>query len=474
MKPVADRATWAIDDSNLAAFRIGLALLLIVDWLDRWNLRYLLLAQEGLIPASIGLEKGGVVTRLHLFYFAQSDPWLSALLLLGLLFYFSFLVGYRTNLSCLACLLFYASLLAQSRGTRNFSDDVISLCLLWGCFAGLGACFSLDALAARGSYRSVIGSQVLYLQGLLVVLGAGLAKTGNTWIQGSALEFALRSPLVSNSLGQSIANNIPPGILCFATWISLAIELLAPVILLSPLRGKVFGKVSLACLAALWVGIAVFMSIGLAPWLMLLLLVLYLKPSTLRGIFPQAKACALRSSGLTIIQVPLAFLALLMFSTFVVKTQSNQKDTALSSTLLIPFYLMRASQEWTMFAPDAPTSAQWPVITANLKGGQRIDVLTGQSPDYSHIRLPSPLPRLLRKYFGFVLRDENKFARHILLGRLCAQPQLFQPIAGEVASVDFQILNVPTKLRNAELASPQVTDKEHFDCNLMDQKETTI
>jgi hypothetical protein len=435
---------WSIDERALGLFRIVFAFLLILDWADRWSFRGEFLSATGLTPPSLNFERLSRYSIQDLFSFTTSAKLVEAYLFFGLTSYIFLIIGYFTRFACACSLLFYSSLILANPALRNFSDSFTVLCLLWCFFADPAVRFSIDSIRLERFTKSCFGHQALFLQITLMILAAGLAKTGATWINGTALYYVLSSPNISSEGGMSFTNWSPLLLSKALCWSSLTIELVCPILLLLPGLPNYLRRFAMILLALLWFGIAVSLSIGIGPWIMFASTIVFLDKKLLDQLWSSESASKSRhicnSYSISIFHLPLAAIAFAMFVNFTLKTRLTNYKMEVPSSFLIPFDLLGATQDWTMFAPDPATTIAWPAVKAELADGRQVEIFTGVSPDFSKITLPQSLPRIKRKYLETLGKDLGAKYRMPLLMALCKNPNLFSELNSKILKLEMFII----------------------------------
>ncbi|MBI3462971.1 MAG: HTTM domain-containing protein, partial [Planctomycetes bacterium] len=168
-------------------------------------------------------------------------------------------------------------------------DDLLRLLLFWGMFLPLGAGWSVDRLrAARAETceRLVsIGSAALLLQVCFVYwFTAALKSDPVWWKEGTAVYYALSLDALTKPLGQFLLRF--PTLLRFLTFATLAIEVFAPTLLISPVFTGRMRLVGLGGLLALQVGLMLCLELGLFPVVGLLGLVPFVPGSIWDRLLP--------------------------------------------------------------------------------------------------------------------------------------------------------------------------------------------
>lgn len=390
----------ALDLRSLAVFRMALALCVLWDLLT-------------LVPeASMWLTDAGVLPRAELFAiiagrpdqglplgFATGSPLGQALIIAGAIAAgAAMLAGYRTRTAT-----FFAWLLLSAIQLRNpfivFGAGVfLRMLLFWGCFLPLGERWSVDrAQGGRASTPSgsatVIaspGTVGLYLQVAVVFVVAGLAKMANpVWRDGFGVAYSLDYEPLVTPFGQLLGSF--PALCTLLTYVVVVLELAGPVALVLFARSAVVRMGVLAAMAAMLVGFALALRVGLFPWVSLAGLLAFL-PSGFWDAMQNSmgKAAAAESSW------------------FQERTTAHQRIAASTIAALAICYvlvwnaglwldagyrapqplqavgeLLHLRQRWGMFTRLPSTG--WLTIHGSLRDGTAVDLFAagGPLPTYS-------------------------------------------------------------------------------------------
>ena len=129
------REILSLDLRSLAILRIGLGVLLVLDWLDRVPDLRAHYSDDGILPRQV--LDGILPFSVHLFH---GSTWFQgvlaglAFLLAGLL-----IVGYRTPVVTLFNWLLLLSVHGRNIAVLQGGDALLRLLLFWGMFLPLGA-----------------------------------------------------------------------------------------------------------------------------------------------------------------------------------------------------------------------------------------------------------------------------------------------------------------------------------------------
>ena len=139
------REWFALDYRSLALLRIGIALMLFLDWFDRWPDIRSMHSDEGMLPR-------GAITGLHPISVLMwgGSLWFAWLMnILGCVLSVLLMVGWRTNLMVLLNWLMFIGVHTRVPITMQGGDHLLRMMLFWSIFLPLGACWSVDAEIGR-------------------------------------------------------------------------------------------------------------------------------------------------------------------------------------------------------------------------------------------------------------------------------------------------------------------------------------
>ena len=261
---------WSLDVRSLAVFRIGLALVILVDLIIRSSDLEAFYTDFGLLARAPYLQN-------------FSDPWFvsvhmisgtflvqALLFVLAGVFAVFMLLGYRTRVFTVLSWFLLISLHSRNRMIMQGGDDLLRMFMFWAMFLPLGAVYSVDsALDSNPQKRSSpsvfsAGSVALLAQVVLLYWCAVAYKTGAEWrIEGSAMYYALSIEQMSTPIGRFLLH-LPPVILRFMTFFVLAYESLVPLLLL--LTTGPFRAAAVLLIILLHLGMGTCIKLGPFPW----------------------------------------------------------------------------------------------------------------------------------------------------------------------------------------------------------------
>jgi Vitamin K-dependent gamma-carboxylase len=373
-----------LDLRSLAAFRIAIALVVIVDALIRWSDVGFFYHDAGAYPRSMLFEREGSARSWSLHLVSDAWWWVSGLFAAQMLVGLAMLAGWRTRW---ATVLTWALLISvQSRNAQILQGgDVLMRCLLfWGMFLPLGEVWSMDArrraaeLMPRQAHR--LPSAALLIQLACLYLFTGILKWDPAWHRdGNAVWFALALDQFATPVGRWLRQF--PELCQIITRGTLAFELLVVVGLFMPWKHQWFRMATMVAAIGFHAGLALCMELGpfpyvaIAGWLVCI-------PTAWWDRLGARFSLAATQEVERGVRDRLRDAALAVLLVYVVMW--NLRTTAFDRwTWLMPvsanavLEYPKLDQYWAMFAPSPLRDDGWWVAAARLSDGRDIDLLTG-------------------------------------------------------------------------------------------------
>lgn len=263
-------AVFDADLRSLAAFRIVLATVVLIDLIGKCRNLRVFYTDDGVLSRRILLAE---LRPWSISFNLVSGTFLVEALLFGItaIAALCLLVGYRSRLASILVWAMVLSIQWRNPFVLHAADELLRVLLFWGMFLPLGAVWSLDR-ARQGSSLPVsnrfvsVGVAGLYLQIAFMYWFAVLFKTGREWrVDGTALSYALSSDHLVSPTGSLMLQF--PELLKVLTFGTMAIELFAPFLLLSPFFKGPVRTLGVILVTSLHLGILVTMNIGYFPLL---------------------------------------------------------------------------------------------------------------------------------------------------------------------------------------------------------------
>ena len=400
-------ARLGVDARALAAFRIALGVVLIVDLTLRSRDLTAFYTDSGVLPRSTLTELYPAFARFSL-HAMSGEAWVATLL-------FAFAgvaaaalaVGYRTRLATVLSLALLLSLQARNPLVLNAGDTLLWQLLALGLLCPLGDRWSVDAVRRASSTTGpsrltggrLTGAVPALLLTFVVVLylSNGLVKLrGTTWTEGTAVEQVFRLDYLYGPFGHVFGEF--PAFLTLATygWLGLLVA--------SPLLIAFVGRLRSALVAALvaaHLSMTFALQLGVFPLVSASALLPFfpssvwdrieqtVEPASARlrelaargldaestgdqsasGKSRERSAAAGTGRRLSAVIAAVLLVSLLAWNGMalgIVSTPEPVADTADPS-----------ENRWDMFAPDPPDNSKLYLTTAVTADGERFDALYG-------------------------------------------------------------------------------------------------
>jgi hypothetical protein len=464
-----------IDPRSLAAGRIALALVLLLDLAKRVAELGIWYANEGLLPNHTLLWRPTHRWVFSFFYMA-SFPGEAALgMAVCALAYVALLIGYRTRLAHVASFLCMLSLHGRVLFVQNGGDVVLGELCLWTMFLPTGRRWSMDATLARlravseadtasppgdpartppADTRPVVSLAVLALMTQLVViyLFNAIHKSGPTWRDGSAVYYVLNQARIATRLAVWAREHMTLAHSRVLTWSALVIESALPVLIMAPLFTRWTRRLAILLIWSLHIGFAVFLNLGVfvpamlafspnllsahdwelleswagrrrplrlleaarRPWLRTASFLLRLERSGLPSpiaVTLRRRLCYVREA-LVVAAIAIATNQLLVENGAIRRViRFRQPEPMLAAMTYLQLF-----QGWSMFAPDTPTNDMNLYVDAVTADGRHVDPFNAVASPAA----PAPGPRIP------VRLDQNSFFCDYLT-RLPGHGELYGP-----------------------------------------------
>ena len=261
---------FGFDLRSLAAFRIGIALIIICDLIIRSQDIKELYSDLGVIPRT-GLIDQILNPWYWSVYLLSGQPLVQTLLfMLAGLMAVALLVGYRTRLAAIASWAMLLSLHNRNPALLFAGDYMLIALLFWSMFLPLGASYSIDSALNTSTQplpkRILSGATLaLTLQICYVYIFSALYKTTSTtwWPDGTAVYYALHFDQYAAPLGQFLLNF--PILLPLSTFFTLVLEWIGPLFLFVPFYTNFFRCATIITFILLHIGFGLTLHIGLFP-----------------------------------------------------------------------------------------------------------------------------------------------------------------------------------------------------------------
>jgi len=412
-----------IDTRALAALRIGLGTLLLVDLVLRARSLGAFYTDSGVLSRAVleATKPGYHLLSLHTL---SGALWAQALLfVIAGIAALALLVGYRTRTATLVSVVLLVSLHARNPLLLNGGDTLLRRLLFWALFLPLGERFAVDTIGEDTPRETVSG---LATAGLLCqvvaiyVVNAVIKLRSDTWLSGRALRLVFDLDQFTVFAGDLVAAAGP--VLPVLGWLWLALLVVSP--LLIGLTGR--ARAALAgCFVVGHAGMVATIGIGVFPLVSIVALLPFLSESVWHRIWPDEPRALQRLSAVlptgtvrrpaapAVARLRTPLLALALAGLLVSNAATVGALPAGGSAV--------PEQSWDMFAPTPPLTDGWFVAPGATTDGRQIDAFTGESLRWDRppdLETAYPSARW-RKYMMGLRSDDTDPYREGLARHLC-------------------------------------------------------
>ena len=263
---------FGLDLRSLAIFRIGLALLIIIDLIDRSRDLKAHYTDFGILPRVPLIAKFLNPWFWSIHFFSGQALFQGILFIISGLIALTLLIGYRTKLVTFLSWALLISLQTRNPMILNAGDVVLRLLLFWSIFLPLGAYYSVDSALNSSPkplpQRILSGATLaLTLQICFIYWFTAILKSSPIWWkQGTAVYYALNIDQLATRFGHLLLQ-LPPPVLVFFNFSTLGIELFGPFLLFIPIRTSFFRCCAVITFILLHTGFRVGLLLGLFPFI---------------------------------------------------------------------------------------------------------------------------------------------------------------------------------------------------------------
>jgi hypothetical protein len=396
---LADRL-FGIDPRALAALRISFALILLADLALRTLDFEALQTDAGVLPSWMVADSSRIaIAPLHLV--SGAFWYQAALFAIAAVFALMMLVGCFTRVATLVSWLLLLSLHTRVQFFVDFGDTILRLLMFWAVFLPLGLRWSVDArrrpIDPERARRPIVSvaSAGLLLQIASIYFFTALLKSGDEWrVDGTALAVTLNWDWSLLPFGAFMLNELPWS-LKPATYGTLALEFLGPLLLFSPVATAAVRIVTAGVFICFQAGLGISIVLGLMPWINSVMMFAFLPsvwwdalaavPGTawLRRLSPardatpsdpgSARPALERRRSWRRLGVE-AFAGVCLAYVLAFNIVGLFPGATFPESLKYFGHFLRINQRWSMFTPRAPHEDGWYVIPTRLVDGSVVNL----------------------------------------------------------------------------------------------------
>jgi hypothetical protein len=360
------RLVATFDLRALAWMRMGLALVILGDLLDRWTYINAHYSDVGVLPRDFMHRILWEPSYFCIHAWSGSAIWQHLLFGLAAGFAFMLLLGYRTRLMTILTWLLLISLHNRNQYLLNGGDQLLRLVLFWSMFLPLGSRYSLDAKSASNSpsnaYFSIANLGFL-LQLAWMYFASGLSKA-------MAHDYSFVNVKYMTDLAGPLFN-VFLALPDYFAGLIIGVQLVLPFLLFSPYKNHFLRFLFIVSFALFHLANLLFFRLGVFSWIGFV---------SLLAIIPSVANES--PSSLKVNSWKQGFMLFLIAYLLLINTV-YVSSIRLPRFLLLPAYTLRLDQRWNMFSGESMKQA----VLVNLEG---------KSEDGSEFALSDPYARSLR------------------------------------------------------------------------------
>ena len=368
---------FGLDTRSLAAFRIGLGVIVVLDVANRIPDLIVHYTDAGALPRWAVAERLARLEHVSFHMGAGSGGWIALLFAVQLLAGLALMVGFHTRLATAVAWALTVSLHNRNPLVLHSGDVIIRMMLFWGLFLPLGARWSIDS--RRPLLRpeppttfTSVGSAGFLVQLASIYVFTWALKTGDAWHNGTAVYYTLQIDHFAKQ-PQSAWMLQHLGVLEFLTNATIVFEIVAPALLLVPFFQGPFRTALVFSFWGLHLGFFAFMELGLFPWTCI-----FAWAAVLPGWFwdrfrvPATHGAPIRPPVWTQAFAGFCLVVVTWWNVGTIETRFavGQPITAFGRVL-------RLDQNWEMFAPAPLRDDGWFVIVGRLHDGTETELFRG-------------------------------------------------------------------------------------------------
>ncbi|QLE56272.1 HTTM domain-containing protein [Nostoc sp. TCL26-01] len=261
---------FGLDLRSLAAFRIGIALVLLADLGIRFGDVVAHYTDAGVMPRSLLAQ---ISKPWHWSLHAISgEPIFQVLLFtIAAVMAIAMLVGYHTRIATIASWVLLISLHNRNPSLIFAADDVLRALMFWAMFLPLGASYSIESALNSANHklpaRVVSGATValIFQQCFIYIFSAAFKTRSPVWTEGTAVYYSLSFDQYATPIGHFLLNF--PALLTLFTYVTLVLEWVAPLLLFVPVRNSFFRMCAVITFVMLHAGFGLTLNLGIFPFL---------------------------------------------------------------------------------------------------------------------------------------------------------------------------------------------------------------
>lgn len=373
--------------------RIGTGIVLLVDLFIRSLSIRAHYSDDGVLPVSV-LKQYNWNPYYFSFHAISGEVWFEALIfILNAACIVTLIAGYRSRLFTFICWAFLVSLQNRNPFILQGGDDLLRILLFWGIFLPWGSAYAVRQPVPADSASFSFANIGYLLLVASVYFFSAMLKTSPEWHgEGTAVYYALSLDQMRLPLGSFVYRF--PWLMTFLTHLVYWVEVIAPLLLVLPIRNKWCRLSGIIAIALLHLGIVCCLYVGLF-YIIGLVALIGLLPSPVMDAFERRffktttaviEEQQAKPSPLALfmrLNINLYCIVLTLYCLVLNLSQVSWFKYELRYSLLNVSHLLRLEQSWGMFSPAVLKDDGWYVYDGYTAGGRHVDLRNGDPVSFS-------------------------------------------------------------------------------------------
>lgn len=397
--------------------RVATATILLIDLFIRSLSIKAFFTDEGVLP--IHILKQYCWSKGYFSFHALSGElwWQITLFSLNAIVIILLLIGYKTRLFTIISWLFLISLQTRNPYISQSGDDLLRILLFWGIFLPWGERYSIKKHSHYPNTYFSIQNVAYILLPCSMLFFSAMLKTSSEWHQdGTALYYALSLDQIRLPLGTLIYPY--PKLLNLLTHVVYYVELISPILILSPFVPASMRLVGMILTIILFIGIGSTLYVGLFYIIVITSLIGMIPEHCMNNFekkWYQNKTIFIHKTNYTISKTRTIYqyierffvTCLCSFCLVMNLSNINSFPYIIHEKIIGYFTVLRLEQNWSMFAPSILKDDGWFVYSALTKDQKHIDIkhqgkpVTFQKPKIVVTEFESDRWRKFQEFYTF-------------------------------------------------------------------------
>ncbi len=269
-----------IDIRSLAALRIAIGILVILDLILRSRDLEAFYTDNGILPRALLISKYISQWNISIHLINGNVYFQQILFITEGIFAVCFLIGFKTRLATILIWFFHSSLHIRNPLILYGGDDAIRLLLFWSMFLPMNGKWSIDSVKRSDSFKYPqqilsFATLALLIQPALVYIFTALLKSGTEWHEdGTAIYKALVNDQAALPFGIFLSQF--PNLLKLLTYYVWWLESIGPFFLFFPFFTGQIRIITIILFCLLQLGIGSSLRLELFPWTSCAMMIIYL------------------------------------------------------------------------------------------------------------------------------------------------------------------------------------------------------